>query len=98
MKLEYDLSALIIACAWLLSCVQFFATSWTVARHAPLSIRFSRKDYWSGLPFSSPGDLPNPGTEPGPPALLADSLPSEPPGKPIICGRLRKIKMIICDS
>ena len=45
-------------------------------------IEFSRKEYWSGLPFSSPGDLPNPGTEPGPPALLADSLPSEPPGKP----------------
>ena len=42
---------------------------------------FSRKDYWSGLPFSSPGDLPDPGIEPGSPALQADSLPSEPPGK-----------------
>ena len=42
---------------------------------------FSRQGYWSGLPFPSPGDLPNPGIEPGPPALLADTLPSEPAGK-----------------
>ena len=44
---------------------------------------FSRQEYWSGLPFPSPGDLPDPGIEPGSPALQADSLPSEPPGKPI---------------
>ena len=43
---------------------------------------FSRQEYWSGLPFPSPGDLPNPGIEPGSPTLQADSLPSEPPGKP----------------
>ena len=43
---------------------------------------FSRQEYWSGLPFLSPGDLPNPGSEPRSPALQADSLPSEPPGKP----------------
>ena len=54
----------------------------TVAHQAPLSIKFSRQEYWSGLPFSSPGDLPDPGIEPGFSALQADSLPSEPPGKP----------------
>ena len=57
-------------------------TPWTVVHQAPLSMEFSRQKYWSGLPFPSPGDLPNSGTEPGAPALQADSLPSEPPGKP----------------
>ena len=57
------------------------ATPWTVARQAPLSIGFSRQESWSGLPFSSPGDLPNPGIEPQSPALQADYLLSEPPGK-----------------
>ena len=56
-----------------------FATQWTVARQAPLSIEFSRQKYWSGLPFPSPGDLPDPGIEPGYPALQVDSLPSESP-------------------
>ena len=51
------------------------------AHQAPLSMEFSRKECWSGLPFPSPGDLPNPGIEPGSPALPADSLLSEPPGK-----------------
>ena len=64
------------------SCVRLFATPWTVAHQAPLSMGFSRQGYWSGLPFPSPGDLPNPGIEPRSPALQADSLPSEPPGKP----------------
>ena len=50
---------------------------------APLSMEFSRQEYWSGYPFPSPGDLPNPGIEPGSPSLQADSLPPEPPGKPI---------------
>ena len=49
---------------------------------APLSMEFSRQEYWSGLPFPSPGDLPNSGIEPRSPALQADSLPSESPGKP----------------
>ena len=53
----------------------------TVACQAPPSKDFL-EEYWSGLPFASPGDLPNPGTEPGSPSLQADSLPSEPPGKP----------------
>jgi len=66
----------------LLSRVQLFATPWTVAYQAPLSMGFSRQECWSGLPFPSPGDLPNPGIEPGSLALRADTLPSEPPGKP----------------
>ena len=65
-----------------LSCVQLFATPWTVALQAPLSMEFSRQEYWSGLPFPSPGDLPNPGLKPRSPALQADSLPSEPIRKP----------------
>ena len=65
-----------------LSRVQLFATPWTVARQAPLSMGFSRQEYWSGLPFPSPGDLPNPGIEPESPALQVDALSSEPPGKP----------------
>ena len=59
-------------------------TPWTVARQVPLSTEFSRQEYWSGLPFPSPGDLPDPGTEPQSPALQAHSLLSEPPGKPTI--------------
>ena len=51
----------------------------TVAHQAPPSMEFSRQEYWSGLPFPSPGDPPNPGIEPGPPTLQADALPSEPP-------------------
>ena len=65
-----------------LSCVQLFVTPWTVAYQAPLSMEFSRQEYWRGLPFPSPGDLPNPRMEPGSPTLQADTLPSEPPGKP----------------
>ena len=64
-----------------LSRVPLFETPWTVARQAPLSMGFSRQEYWSGLPFPSPGNLPNPGVEPGSPALQADALPSEPPGR-----------------
>ena len=58
-----------------------FATPWTVAYQAPPSMEFSRQEYWSGLPFPSPGDLPDPGLEPGFPTLQADTLPSKPPGK-----------------
>ena len=64
-----------------LSRVRLFATPWTVAYQACLSMGFSRQEYWRGLPFPSPGDLPDPGIEPGSPALWADALPSEPPGK-----------------
>ena len=62
--------------------VRLFATPWTVAYQAPPSMGFSRQEYWSGLPFPSPGDLPDPGMEPGSPELQADALPSEPPGSP----------------
>ena len=58
------------------------ATPWTAARQAPRSTKFSRQEYWSGLPFPSPGDLFNPRIEPGSLASQADSLQSEPPGKP----------------
>ena len=61
---------------------RLFVTPWTVACQAPLSMEFSRQEYWSGVPFPSPGDLPDPGIEPWCPALQADSLSSEPPGKP----------------
>ena len=65
-----------------LSHVRLFATLWTVAYQASPSMGFSRQEYWSGLPFPSPGDLPDPGIEPGSPTLEADALTSEPPGKP----------------
>ena len=65
-----------------LSPVRLFATPWTVAYQAFPSMGFSRQEYWSELPFPSPGDLPNPGIEPGSPTLQADTLSSEPPGKP----------------
>ena len=58
------------------------ATLWTVACQAPLSMKFCRQEYWSGLLYPSPGDLSNTGIEPGSPTLPADSLPFEPPGKP----------------
>ena len=68
----------------LLSRVQFFVTPWTVAYHTSLSVGFSRQEYWSRLPFPSPEDLPDPGTEPtspASPALQAYSFTTEPPGK-----------------
>ena len=69
----------------LLSCfirVQLCVTLRTVAHQAPLSMEFSRQEYWSRLPYPPPGDLPDPGIEPRYPALEADALTSEPPGKP----------------
>ena len=65
-----------------LSRVRLFVTPWTVARQAPLSMGFCSQEYWSGLPFPSPGDLPDPGIKPGSPTLEANALTSEPPGKP----------------
>ena len=64
-----------------LSRVPLFATPRTVAYQAPPSMGFSRQESWSGVPFLSPGDLPNPGIEPGSPTFQADALTSEPPGK-----------------
>ena len=57
------------------------AIPWTVTHQAPPSMEFSSQEYWSGLPFPSPGDLPDPGIELGSPVLQADGLPFEPPGK-----------------
>ena len=78
-----------------LSRVRLFATLWTVAFQALPSMGFSRQEHWSGLPFPSPGDLPDPGIEPRSPTLWVDSLPSEPLGRlyliqssPIIHGGL----------
>ena len=75
-----------------LSHVRLFATPWTVAYQDPESMGFSRQEYWSGVPFPSPGDLPNPGIKPGPPALQADALLSEIPGKKLT------VKAIQCVS
>ena len=71
-----------------LSCVRLFATPWTATYQATLTMGFPRQEYWSGLPFPSPGDLPDAGIEPRSPALQADTLPSEPPGKPNTAERI----------
>ena len=77
-----NLSPLLRVLSQLLSHVRLFAVPWTVARQLPLSVEYCRHEYWSGLPFPSPGDLHDPGIKPGSPALQADSLLSEPEGKP----------------
>ena len=79
-----------VGCHFLLQCmkvkslshVRLFETPWTVAYQAPPSMGFSRPEYWSGLPFPCPGDLPDPGIKPESPTLQADALPPQPPGKP----------------
>ena len=71
--------------ACVLSHVEFFVTLWTIGHQAPLSMGFPRQEYWSGLPFPPPGDLPNPGIKPGSPALQLDSLPAELQGS--LCHR-----------
>ena len=70
-------------------------TPWTVAHQAPPSLEFPRQEDWSGLPFLSPGDLPDPGIEPGSPTLQADTLPSEPPGKPNLQWLIQLVKMLV---
>ena len=73
--------------AQLLSCVQLFATSWTGAHQAPLSVEFSRQECWGGLPFPPPGDLPDPGIESeslSSPALAGGFLTNESPGEPFV--------------
>ena len=66
----------------LLSCVTLFVTPWTVGHQAPLSMGFSSKEYWSGLPFPPPGILPHPGAEPLTPALAGGFFTTAPPGEP----------------
>ena len=75
-------NCLVLFCVCLLSHVRIFATPWTVSCQAPLSIGFSRQEYWSGLPFPPPGDLPYPEVEPMSPALTGGFFTTEPPGKP----------------
>ena len=65
----------------MLSCVQLFATLWTVAHQAPLSVEFFRQEYWSGLPFPPPGGLPHPGIELTSPALTGSFFTLDLPGK-----------------
>ena len=81
--MDENLSIICPPTVTVLVCVALFVTTWTVACQAPPSMEFSRQEYWSGLPFPSPGNLPDPGIEPESPTLQADSLPSEPPGKQI---------------
>ena len=76
-------------CTQSLSCVRLFETLWTVARQAPLSMRFFRQEYWNGLLFPSPGYLPNPGSEPASPALAGRFFTTEPPGKLLIITTLQ---------
>ena len=73
-----------LGCVGEVSRIRFFLTPWTIAYQAPLSMEFSRQEYWSGLLFPSPGNLPNPGIKPRSPALRVEALPSEPPGKPFM--------------
>ena len=74
--------------------VWLFATPWTIAHQDPLSMEFSRQEYWIGMPCTSPGDLPDSGIKP---ALSADCLPSEPPGKPQGCiSQKKKTKSLKC--
>ena len=82
-----------------LSHVRLFGTPWTVTCQAPPFMGFSRQEYWSGLPFPSPGDLPNPGIKAGSPTLQADALPSEPPGLPrhFMSGEFESSGIKICD-
>ena len=81
-----------------LSNVRLFETLWTVTYQAPPSMGFSRQEYWSGLPFPSPGDLPDPGIEPGSPALQADALTSDPPGKALSLVKPPTNMLCVCLS
>ena len=72
-----------MCCVLSCSVVSNSVIPWTVAHWAPLSMGFSRQEYWNGLPCPSPGDLPDPGIKTRSPALRVDSLPFEPPGKPM---------------
>ena len=74
-------------------------TPWIVAHQAPLSMGFSRQEYWSGYPFPSPGDLPDPGIKPAAPALADGFITTEPPSKPhIFIHTIAKIMPQLCDG
>ena len=77
----------VCACVCVCSVVSDSVTLWTVAHQAPLSVEFSRQEYWSQLPFPTPGDLPDPEIEPkspASPALASEFFTTEPPGKPLV--------------
>ena len=82
---NHEIYSIKIQCVRMLSHVQLFATPWIVAHEAPLSIEFSRQEYWRGSPFPFPGDLPDPGTEPvsPSPALAGRFFTTEPLGNPV---------------
>ena len=80
---EANATLCVVGCGLVAKSCSTLATPWTATCQAPLSMGFSGQEYWSGLPFSSPGDLPDPGIEPGSPALQADSLPTELHEKPL---------------
>ena len=79
-------------CAKLLNHVRLFATPWTIALQAPLSMGVARQEYWSGLPFTPPGDLPDPGIKFVSPALAGEIFTAEPPGNPKCKIHVRKAK------
>ena len=83
-KLHYLRDCIIVVES--LSRVRLFVTPWTVAHQSPLSMGFPRQEYWSGLPFPSPGDLPDSGIDPGLPALVSGFFTTEPPEKPHLRG------------
>ena len=80
--LKYQHFHLSLTCVWLLSHVLLFVTLWTVAHQAPPLMGFPRREYWSGLPFPSLGNLPDPGIKPVSPTLAGRFFTTEPPGKP----------------
>ena len=73
-------------------------TPWTVVHQVPLSMGFPRQEYWSGLPFPSPGDLPDPGIKPRSPALAGGFFTTEPPGKPIRSQEIANEYMVIFNK
>ena len=84
--------------AWMLSCVRLFATPRTVACQAPLSMGFSKRDYWSGLPFPPPGDLPHPGIKLASPVSAGGFFTTEPTGKPLIRYSVQFSRSVVSDS
>ena len=84
-------------CVYMLSHIRLFVNTWTVAHLVPLSMGSSRQEYWNGLPFLPVGDLPDPGSEPVSPALQADSLPTEPSGKPHMSATLWHTQVLLLN-
>ena len=95
-----------MGCHFLLQCVKvkslshvrLLANPWTTAHQGPPSLGFSRQEYWNGLPFLPPGDIPDPGIEPGSPALQSDTLLSESPGKPHAAAAAAAKSLQLCPT